>query len=363
MSRTVDFKDLSGDYILVDVRTVGEYEEATINGAVNIPLFTDEERALVGTIYTRKSTDEAKKIGVDIVSKKLPEIYAKIHELEKEYKDVVIFCARGGMRSASITELLCALGMRVKRISGGYKGYRAFINETLPKLNEEVTYVVLHGNTGVGKTEILKALKVDGYNVLDLEGCANHRGSILGSVGLGSCLTQKQFESNIYEELKSAKGKKYVFVEAESRRIGRVLIPDYIHQRMKDGIHVFVDAPLDFRSNLIINEYTKAEECNAEICEALRGLTKYIGEKNIEEYCKRVEAGDYGDVVKELMVKYYDPMYMHSSDKYDYALSLMINSVEEGSEALKAFADKLEAENEEINEETKSEDINEIIEE
>ena len=132
---------------------------------------------------------------------------------------------------------------------------------------------------------------------------------------------------------------------------------------MKDGIHVFVDAPLDFRSNLIINEYTKAEECNAEICEALRGLTKYIGEKNIEEYCKRVEAGDYVDVVKELMVKYYDPMYMHSSDKYDYALSLMINSVEEGSEALKAFADKLEAENEEINEETKSEDINEIIEE
>ncbi len=340
MSKTVDYRDLTGDYVLVDVRTVGEYEEATINGAVNIPLFTDEERALVGTIYTRKSTDEAKKIGVDIVSKKLPEIYEKIHELEKQYKDVVIFCARGGMRSGSITDLLCALGMRVKRISGGYKGYRAFINEELPKLNEKVTYIVLHGNTGVGKTEILKSLKTDGYDVLDLEGCANHRGSILGSVGLGSCLTQKQFESNIYEELKTVKDK-YVFVEAESRRIGRVLVPEYIHQDMKNGIHIFVDAPLDFRSKLIIDEYTKSNNCNDEICEALKGLTKYIGEKNAEEYCARVEAGDYEDVVKELMIKYYDPMYMHSSDKYDYADKIMINSVEEGANQLKSFIEKL----------------------
>lgn len=340
MSKTIDYRDLTGDYVLVDVRTVGEYEEATINGAVNIPLFTNEERALVGTIYTRKSTDEAKKIGVDIVSKKLPEIYAKIHELEKEHKEVVIFCARGGMRSASITDLLCALGMRVKRITGGYKGYRAFINEELPKLNEKVTYIVLHGNTGVGKTEILKSLRADGYDVLDLEGCANHRGSILGSVGLGSCLTQKQFESNIYEELKSVKGK-YVFVEAESRRIGRVLIPDYIHQDMKNGIHIFVDAPLDFRSKLIIDEYTKSKGCKEEICEALRGLKKYISEKSIEDYCEMVEAGDYEEVVKELMIKYYDPMYMHSADKYNYSDKIMINSVEEGVSLLKAFMEKL----------------------
>ena len=340
MAKTVDYRDLSGDYVLVDVRTKGEYEEATINGAVNVPLFSDEERALVGTIYTRKSTDEAKRIGVDIVSKKLPEIYSKISELEKNHKEVVIFCARGGMRSASITDLLCALGMRVRRITGGYKGYRAFINEELPKLNEKVTYIVLHGNTGVGKTEILKALRNDGYDVLDLEGCANHRGSILGSVGLGNCLSQKQFESNIYEELKAVKGK-YVFIEAESRRIGRVLIPDYIHQDMKNGIHIFVDAPIDFRTNLIIEEYTKEKACNEEICEALRGLKKYIGEKKIEEYCSRVECGDYVDVVKELMVNYYDPMYMHSSDKYEYADKIMINSIEDGVDRLSSFVDKL----------------------
>ena len=101
MSKTIEYKDLTGDYVLVDVRSTGEFNEATINGAVSIPLFNDEERALVGTIYTRKSTEEAKRLGVEIVSKKLPFIYDKINELEKQHKNVVLFCARGGMRSAS----------------------------------------------------------------------------------------------------------------------------------------------------------------------------------------------------------------------------------------------------------------------
>ncbi|MEG1255965.1 tRNA 2-selenouridine(34) synthase MnmH [Clostridium sp.] len=340
MSKTVEYKDLTGDCVLVDVRSSGEFEEATINGAVSIPLFNDEERAIIGTIYTRKSTEEAKKLGVEIVSKKLPFIYDKIYELEKQHKNVVLFCARGGMRSASITDLLCALGMRVRRIQGGYKGYRAFINEELPKVNEKVSYIVLHGNTGVGKTEILKKLKADGYDVLDLEGCANHRGSILGSVGLGSGTTQKQFESNVYEELKAVKGK-YVFIEAESKRIGRVLIPDYIHEYMKKGIHIFVDAPIEFRSKIIIDEYTKSSSFKEEICEALRKLQKHISEKNIEAYCDMVEKDEFNEVVKELMVKYYDPLYMHSSDKYDYAKKLMINSVDGAVNELKEFIDTL----------------------
>lgn len=346
MSRTVEYKDLKGDYILVDVRTVGEYEEATINGAVNIPLFTDEERAIIGTIYTRKSTDEAKKLGVKVVSEKLPIIYDKVCDLEKENGEVVIFCARGGMRSASITDLLAALGLRVRRIKGGYKGYRAFINEELPKVNEGIKYVVLHGNTGVGKTEILKGLREDGYDVLDLEGCANHRGSILGAVGKGGYITQKQFESNVYEELKAVKGK-YVFVEAESKRIGKCTIPDYIHSAMKSGIHIFVDADLDFRSKLIIDEYTMGGDCNKEICEALVNLKKYIGEKNAEHYCDLVSNNEYEEVVKELMVKYYDPLYNHTSKSYDYEKTIMVTTVENAVNELKDFYHGLPIENEE----------------
>ncbi|HAK42261.1 MAG TPA: tRNA 2-selenouridine(34) synthase MnmH [Clostridium sp.] len=343
MSKTIEYKDLTGDYVLVDVRSIGEFNEATINGAVSIPLFNDEERALIGTIYTKKSTEEAKRLGVDIVSKKLPFIYDKIHGLEKQHRNVVLFCARGGMRSASITDLLGALGMRVSRIKEGYKGYRAFINEQLPKLNEKLTYIVIHGNTGVGKTEILKKLREDGYDVLDLEGCANHRGSILGAVGLGHGTSQKQFESNIYEELKAVKGK-YVFIEAESRRIGKALIPEYIHADMKNGLHIFVDASLDFRSKIIIDEYTKSNRCNEEICDALSRLKKHISEKNIEIYCDMVDNNQYEEVVKELMIKYYDPLYTHSSNKYDYDKKLMITSIDEGVEELKSFIDNLKCE-------------------
>ncbi|WP_010292506.1 rhodanese-like domain-containing protein [Clostridium senegalense] len=156
MFQTTEYKELKGDYVLVDVRSPLEYKENTIPGAVNIPLFNDEERALVGTIYKQESTEKAKKIGMEIVSKKLPSIYDEFLKLEKKHKKIVLFCARGGMRSGSLVALLSSLGMRVEKIKGGYKSYRGYVLEELPKLNEQVKYIVLHGNTGVGKTEILK---------------------------------------------------------------------------------------------------------------------------------------------------------------------------------------------------------------
>jgi tRNA 2-selenouridine synthase len=340
MNNVIEYKDLKGNFILVDVRSPGEYKEATINGAINIPLFNDEERALIGTVYTRESTEKAKSIGVKVVSEKLPQIFERVSELEKQYDKVVLFCARGGMRSASIASLLQALGLKVARIKDGYKGYRAYINNELPKLCNDIKYVVLHGNTGVGKTEILKELKNKGYHVLDLEGCANHRGSILGSVGLGETTSQKQFESNIFETVKGI-GSNYVFVEAESRRIGKVLIPEYIHNKMKEDIHIFVDASIDFRKNIIINEYTKNKDCDEEICEALLKLKKYVSESSIEEYCEKIKEKNYEEVVVDLMIKYYDPLYTHSSDKYKYDLTVVVENIKNTAKVIGEFVDNI----------------------
>ena len=281
MLKTIEYGDLEGNYILVDVRSPGEFEEASIMGAINIPLFDDEERKIIGTIYTRESVEKAKRLGLSIASNKLLHIYDEIKELSKQYHKIVLFCSRGGMRSGVLGMLLSSLGVETERIKDGYKGYRQHVIEMLPALNGKVEYIVLHGNTGVGKTEILKSLESDGYDVLDLEGFANHRGSLLGTVGLGKTSSQKSFESKIYHMLKGAKSS-IVFIEAESKRIGNITIPDFIFEKMKIGNHIFVDANIDFRCDLIIKEYTKWDNCNEEIVESIKRLEKYLGAKMLK---------------------------------------------------------------------------------
>jgi tRNA 2-selenouridine synthase len=341
MLKTIEYGEINGKCILVDVRSPGEFQEATIKGAVNIPLFSDEERKIIGTVYTRESVEKAKRIGLEVASKKLLHIYDEIKDLEKKHGRVILFCARGGMRSGVLGMLLCTLGVNVERISEGYKGYRKFINENLSLLNDKVQYIVLHGNTGVGKTEILKQLECDGFDVLDLEGFANHRGSLLGTVGLGKTTSQKEFESKIYHMLKECKSS-YVFIEAESKRIGNAIIPDFIFSKMKSGIHIFVDADIEFRTDIIIKEYTKQENCNEEIIDCLVRLGKYIGEKNVERYSQLVLNSEYEIVVSELMIKHYDPMYTHASDKYDYKLKVQVTDIKTATKEIEKWLKDIE---------------------
>ena len=336
MLKTIEYGELKDSYIIVDVRSPGEFQEGTINGAINIPIFDDEERKIIGTVYTRESVEKAKRIGLEVASKKLPHIYDQIKELEKVHGKIVLFCARGGMRSGVLGLLLDTMGVNVERICEGYKGYRRFIVENLPIVNEGAEFIVLHGNTGVGKTEILKELQSHGHDVLDLEGMANHRGSLLGTVGLGKGTSQKEFESKIYHMLQGRKSP-YVFIEAESKRIGNCIIPDFIFQKMKSGIHIFVDADMDFRTDLIIKEYTKEENCNEEIVACLNRLQKYIGEKNVDKYSKLVLKSEYDEVVSELMIKHYDPMYTHASDKYDYKLKIVVRDIKSATKEIEQW--------------------------
>jgi tRNA 2-selenouridine synthase len=329
MLKNIDYKDMDNESILIDLRSPKEYSEATIPGAINLPLFTDEERQQIGYVYVNESVEKAKKMGVEAVSKKLPQLYEDVLQLDKRKEKLVFFCARGGMRSSSFCALLNSIGVDAVKLNSGYKGYRAFINAELPKVNEGVKYIVLHGKTGVGKTEILSELKKRGYDVLDLEEAANHRGSILGSVGIGEGSSQKQFEALVYEMLYSRKND-YVFVEAESKRIGNVIIPSYIHKSMVDGKHILIDADMDFRAKLIVDEYLKYPESVGDILSALEGLSKYIGEKNARAYKELVQQGDYKTVAEELMGKHYDPMYMNEIEKYEYDLSININGIKEG---------------------------------
>ncbi|WP_392486296.1 tRNA 2-selenouridine(34) synthase MnmH [Haloimpatiens sp. FM7315] len=331
MFKDIDYEELENGFnkeevLFVDVRSPKEFEEYTIPGAINMPILNDEEREEIGTIYVHESVEKAKRMGLEVASKKLLYIYDKIKELEKSYKHIVLFCARGGLRSSVITMMLFSLGAKVYKLKGGYKGYRAFVNKKLPLVNEEANYVVLQGNTGVGKTKILKELKKRGYNILDLEGCANHRGSLLGSVGIGKGNRQKKFESLIYEELKNSKGNLF-FVEGESKRIGNAIIPDCIYNKMRVSKRILVKADIDYRAKVIMEEYTKRENYKEEISSALNSLEKYIKRENIDRYLKMVSEDNCIEVAKELMLKYYDPMYENGEKKYEYVLELIDSDV------------------------------------
>lgn len=318
MLRELNYKNLEdgsldGNYLLIDVRSPREFASETIPGAINIPIFTDEERALIGTSYVQESIDKAKQLGVEAISKRLPDIFKQVNELDKEYKNLVFFCARGGFRSRSLVVLFKSLGINAIRLEGGYKGYRGYVNASLPKIVEEVQFKVLYGNTGCGKTEVLMELKKQGCDILDLEGCANHRGSLLGGVGLGSPHTQKMFESLVYHSLKNRKSN-VVFTEGESKRIGRVAMPEYLFSAVKSGENIEIKCEIDLRIENILKDYIN--DTDDEILHALSFLKKHIGQSSFEEYSKLVKKHDYIPVVKELMIKYYDPKYEFKNRKY-----------------------------------------------
>lgn len=332
MFKVIEYSELlsgNNDHVLIDVRTSKEYEEATIPGAINIPLFTDEDREKIGYVYVNESVEKAKRMGIEAVSARLPFIYDEIVKNYKKRGKLVFFCAKGGMRSSSISSLLNSIGFNSYKIRGGYKAYRDYINESLPKLQEDIIYIVIHGKTGVGKTQILKSLKNSGYDVIDLEYAANHRGSLLGSVGLGKQRSQKLFESLIHEELSSRKSN-YVFIEGESQRIGNIIIPNFMFNRMREGIHLYLDADIDFRARLLIEEYTAKDNAKEQILDCLELMKKHISDENIKRYKEFVEEEAFEEVCKELMIKYYDPMYQNSMKKYKYESICNIHSIVEG---------------------------------
>ncbi len=311
MYKTIKYDDIDkdkidGSYILIDVRSPKEFESETIPGAINIPIFDNDERKLVGTTYVQQNTDYAKKIGIDAVSLKLPSIYDQISKLNKKYNKLILFCARGGYRSSSLVSLFMTIGINIFKLDNGYKGYRRYINKNLPKTVDGVKFIVLYGNTGTGKTDILNFLEEKSYNTLDLEGCANHRGSILGSVGLGKQNTQKMFESLIYNSLKK-RNSNIVFIEGESRKIGKVVIPEYLYKAMNEGINIEIYADIDKRINIVLKDYVDGTD--KELINSLQYLRQQLSNKIINNYISMIKSGNYKPVIKELMTDYYDPHY------------------------------------------------------
>jgi tRNA 2-selenouridine synthase len=240
---------------IIDVRTPDEYAEDHIPGAINCPVLSNEERIVVGTLYTQKSPFEARKVGAALVAKNIA------HHLETRFHDhpkswcPLIYCWRGGQRSGAMSIILGQVGWAAHKLEGGYKTYRRNVLDQLETLPQQFKFHVICGATGSGKSRLIAALHASGQQVLDLEGLAQHRGSVLGGIPHQPQPTQKRFETLLLAELAKMDTSRPVYVESESNKIGRLRLPPALLDAMHGGECVLLEMTLDLRVNLLLRDY------------------------------------------------------------------------------------------------------------
>lgn len=325
--------------ILIDVRTPKEFELERIPNSVNIPVLLDEERVIVGTTYVQTSKEKAKKLGVEFISKRLPEIFEKIEELSKQYSKLVFMCARGGMRSSSISSLFESLGYKVAKLEGGYKAYREFVIKEIPEVNKNFKYIIVHGRTGVGKTKVLNKMIDLGVSVLDLEKLAAHKGSFFGALGEKLPQSQKRFDGEVFEFLRNCKTK-YIVVESESKRIGNLYIPESVYDSMTHGIHIFIDTSISNRLDILLEDYTHVPP--EEIEECIMKVARYVSKEKISTYLNLLKDDDLKELARLLIVQYYDPLYEVSIGKHEFEFSFTYEDIDTCAEKLSNFFFELE---------------------
>ena len=257
----------------------------------------------------------------------MPEIFKEVQKHAKGR--VVFYCARGGMRSGSMSALFAALGYTTWKLEGGYRAYRQYILKNIGEYNKGVKYFVLHGKTGIGKTKILKALEERGYSVLDLEKMADHKGSFFGGVCEEREQSQKRFDSSVFDFLYTKKPE-YVLAESESKRIGNVYVQDDIFDSLAEGIHIALDTSIEHRLQIIDEDYAGATL--EELQECLDKVGRYIPKAKYKKYSEMLSENKIKELSEILMVEYYDPLYQKSIEKYSYDAEIFYETLDEGVE-------------------------------
>jgi tRNA 2-selenouridine synthase len=307
------------DPVIIDIRSPIEFADGAIPDAINIPLFTDEERQVIGTIYKHEGQAAAKWQAMEFVSPKIPVLLKTIKSYQTD-GEIVIHCWRGGMRSKAVVTFLEFAGIYAWRLLGGYKAYRHHILEQIPSMIPDKT-VVIHGMTGVGKTEVLKILNKKGYPVLDLEEMAGHRGSIFGTIGLGEGHNQKTFDSLLFKGLTEIQGSDYFLVEAESKRIGKAVQPEKLMDVKFKGLNIYLHTPLEQRVKLLVSEYVLPYEqepwYNQKISLGIERVLRRVKDNDIRKrLIETLNEKNYREMILILLDHYYDPRYDHARQEY-----------------------------------------------
>ena len=339
------FVELAIRHPVIDVRSPAEFNHAQIPGAYTLPLFNDDERKIVGTTYKQQSRESAIKIGLDFFGVKMKEMVEVVEEMAAGYQlqatsnqysennngqpatgnTVLIHCWRGGMRSAAVAWLLDMYGFKVYTLTGGYKAFR---NWVLKQFDIKYNLKILGGYTGSGKTLLLQELKRKGYPVIDLENIANHKGSAFGAIGEKPQPTQEMFENllalKLFTEASSIEGGLEVaWIEDESQRVGKLMIPNIFWEKMRASPVYFLDIPFEERLNYLVTTYGNFEK--EKLMESIERIKKRLGgleTKNAKNFLSE-------NNIKEcfcILLKYYDKLYLkglHNRKNYEYLLNII----------------------------------------
>ena len=300
--------ELAGLADIIDVRTPAEFADDHVPGAFNCPVLSNEERARVGTLHAQVSQFEAKKLGAALISRNIAGIVERFHDRPRQWAPA-IYCWRGGQRSRSLTHVLTEIGWQAVQLEGGYRAYRAHVNERLAAIPGQFQWRVVCGLTGSGKSRLLQALHTAGAQVLDLEALAKHRGSLLGDLPDDPQPTQKYFESQVLDCLRQFDPARPVFVESESRKIGRIQVPAPLLDAMRGSPCVRVDLPAPLRVALLKEDYDHFLSDPVLLAQRLAPLVPLHGKAAIERWNGLAQAGDFDALVHALLVEHYDPAY------------------------------------------------------
>lgn len=297
---------------IVDARSESEYAEDRMPGAVNWPTLNDEQRRIVGTEYVQVSPFLARKLGAAMAARNIAaHIEREVLDKPKDWKPL-LYCWRGGKRSGSLALVLDQVGFRVQVLEGGYQAYRRAVMADLEVLPRRFQYRVICGTTGSGKSHLLQVLATQGAQVLDLEALANHRGSVLGLVPGSPQPSQKQFDSRLWEALRRFDPSRVVWIESESKKVGDLRVPQALVEPMRSSPCVVLELPLEARVALLMKDYDHFVTDTPAFCQRLDALRVLRGNEVINGWQEAARAGHTSEVVHDLLLVHYDPIYLQS---------------------------------------------------
>lgn len=298
---------------ILDVRSPAEYADDHLPGAISVPVLNNEERARVGTLYTQVSPFEAKKLGAALIAQNIA------HHLQHQFSNrpkswrPLVYCWRGGMRSGAMAHILAQVGWNTSQLEGGYKNYRRHVITTLEALPQQLKLCVISGSTGSGKSHLLHALAEQDAQVLDLEQLAQHRGSLLGSLPDQRQPSQKTFETRLWDALRGFNPERPVYIEAESRKVGVLSLPNTLVERMRASPCVRLEVPQPVRVKFLMQDYAHFLSNPSLLTDRLQLLVALHGKEITGRWCELAQNGEWEQLVGELLTRHYDPTYKRSS--------------------------------------------------